>query len=103
MEEKCNCEACGELNNEVKKSSAKEIASMERILFALAQRKPTVTEEDKELAKGKTAIVGKELREDLILDSIGARVVRLPLMEILLFSGKGRLPTWQERQEVTSG
>ena len=98
QENSCDCEAC-KWNAEQDAKRAAFFASMQEE-FDQAAKPVEVSEEDKELAKGRTVVISKKLREEMILDSLVAKVVRLTPREYILFSGKGRLATRAEQQAM---
>jgi phosphoribulokinase len=103
MEEKCNCAICRQRSPfDDWQSDGQESmdALFEKALQDLAAAQQKRLDEVADLAKGKTAVVNKKLLQDITLDSIGARFTRLTPKEILLFSGKGRMATRREIQEL---
>lgn len=99
QENSCDCDACRE--NNIKKLSPKDMAFVEAFLLRNALKKE-VTEEDKELAKGKAVIVGMKLGQDIWADQHACRFIRLNEVERLLFSGQARKATRRELQDLAA-
>lgn len=59
-------------------------------------------DEVRDLVQGKTTIINRTLREDILFDKLFAKVVRLTPLQNAIYSGKARLATHREKMAMQS-